>query len=214
MTARIIRGVKPTRIELLKLRKRELLARKGHDLLEEKRDAMTMQFLDMIRDYGKRRRTLVKKLSLAYKKLYDAQLRMGKKGIEEAILAIPEIRDIGVEERNIMGVKIPALCLHDPVRSPERHYGYINTSVALDEAADAFEDAFQWVLAVAEEETAIRRLAEEIETTKRKVNALERIFIPRLHATQKYIEMHLEELEREDLFRRKRMKVLLARKGD
>jgi len=207
LSKKIISGVRPTRIELLKLRKREILARKGHDLLEEKRDAMVMEFFRMIDEYWERQEQLERDLERAYEQLLEAQMVMGYASVGEISHAVPEMAEITMELRPIMGVKVPVIKEPETLRgTAERGYSYVSTSAAFDEAADSFESVMKHVLRVAETETAIRKLAQEIERTKRRVNALENILIPRLHETQKYIEMHLEELEREDIFRRKRTK--------
>ncbi len=210
MSKKIIRGVKPTRIELLKLRKRELLAQRGHDLLEEKRDAMFLAFLKLIEDYQEIRPQLEKDVSSAYETLTDARLVAGSTALKEIASSVPEIVDIEMDKESVMGVMVPVI--HKPERLRQtavRGYSYVGTSVAVDDVVDGFEVLLQRILVVAEKESAIRKLAHEIESTKRRVNALETVLLPRLRATERYIEIHLEELEREDLFRRKRMKVLL-----
>jgi V/A-type H+-transporting ATPase subunit D len=212
MSKKIISGVRPTRIELLKLRRRELLAKKGHDLLEEKLDAMILELFRILEDYRKQRNTLGLLLQKAYETLTEARMVNGQQHLMSVSYAIPELPDISMGARTIMGVQIPVISTPETLRGmPERGYSYIGTSAVLDEAADAFEKVLKQSLLVAEKERTIQKIAQEIEGTRRRVNALENIFIPRLHATQDYIEMHLQELEREDFFRRKKTKKLLER---
>jgi V/A-type H+-transporting ATPase subunit D len=207
-----IAGIRPTRIELLKLRKRELLAQKGHDLLEEKRDALVIEFFRMVEEYRTRRRSLDRAMGDAYKKLEEAQMAVGNRKLREISYAVPPMGGIDIDVRHLMGVGMPVIRTagpHPPSRV--RGYGYAFTSAAVDEVADTFERVFEEALRLAEMEGALLRLAQEIERTKRRVNALESIVIPQLRATQKHIESHLEELEREDIFRRKRTKMLLKK---
>ncbi|MDG6256602.1 MAG: V-type ATP synthase subunit D [Methanomicrobiaceae archaeon] len=207
-----IRGVRPTRIELLKLRKREVLAQKGHDLLEEKRDAMVIELFRLLNDFRNRRRALDIAMSDAYTKLELAQMAVGNRKLREISCGVPPKGEIVIDVRHIMGVGMPVVRAAGPPPSSRlRGYGYAFTSAAVDEAADRFERVYGEALSLAEMEGSLVRLAQEIERTKRRVNALESIVIPQLQATQKHIETHLEELEREDIFRRKRTKMLLQK---
>jgi V/A-type H+-transporting ATPase subunit D len=206
MARKVISTIRPTRIELLKLRKREILAQKGHDLLEEKRDAMILEFMRIAEQCNEQRGDMEKKTAEAYGKLRKAQMLSGWEGVQGAAYAVPPCREVGTGVRQIMGIAVPVI-VAPPCRG-ERGYSYGNTTVALDEAADSFGRVVDAVLSVAELESALTRVASEIARTKRRINALETVLIPRLRATQKRIETHLEELEREDLFRRKRTKAL------
>jgi len=205
----VITSIRPTRMELLKLRKRRVLAEKGHDLLEEKRDALVMEFFKLIEARRTLKKELEEKIKRAYESLIEAQMIMGFSGLESASYSVTEMADVTVDTKNIMGANVPII-EETPLREgKERGYGYAGTSVKLDEAASYFEEVLKHVLKLAEKDGAISMLAQEIEKTKRRVNALENVFIPKLSATQNYIEMHLEEMEREDFFRRKRIKALL-----
>lgn len=205
----IITSIRPTRMELLKLRKRRVLAEKGHDLLEEKRDALVMEFFRLIEVRRELKKELEDKIKRAYESLIETQMIMGRSGVEGASYSVAEMADMTVDTKNIMGANIPIIEEMSPREGVERGYGYASTSVKLDEAASCFEEVLKHVLKLAECDGAIRMLAQEVERTKRRVNALENVLIPKLSATQNYIEMHLEELEREDFFRRKRIKALL-----
>ncbi|MDI6888634.1 MAG: V-type ATP synthase subunit D [Methanocellales archaeon] len=205
----IITSIRPTRMELLKLRKRRVLAEKGHDLLEEKRDALVMEFFKFIEMRRELKKELEEKIKRAYESLIEAQMIMGRSGVEGASYSVAEMADVAVDTKNIMGANIPIIEEMPLQEGRERGYGYAGTSVKLDEAASCFEEVLKHIFKLAENDGAIRMLAHEVEKTKRRVNALENVFIPQLSATQNYIEMHLEELEREDFFRRKRIKALL-----
>ena len=210
MVEEVIEGINPTRMELLSIRKRKKLAEKGHKLLSEKRDALVVQFFEIIKDRNTVRERADRDLRKSYSQLVEAQMIMGQEGVEDATGSIPALGDVPMRTVNIMGVHVPKVDYDAiPSRSGEPLYGFIGTSAKLDEASDRFRKLLIDFLKLAEIEGTIERLAIEIEKTKRRVNALEHIFIPRLKATERYIEMQLQEREREDFFRRKRIKAIM-----
>ena len=210
MVEEIIEGINPTRMELLTIRKRKKLAEKGHKLLSEKRHALVVQFFEIIKDRNTLRSQAESSLRKSYSLLVEAQMIMGQEGVEDATGSIPDLGDVPMRTVNIMGVHVPKVEYDAiPSRTGEPLYGYIGTSAKLDEASGRFRKLLVDILKLAEIEGTIERLAIEIEKTKRRVNALEHIFIPRLKATEKYIEMQLQEREREDFFRRKRIKAIM-----
>jgi V/A-type H+-transporting ATPase subunit D len=209
MVENVIEGVKPTRMELLAIRKKKKLAEKGHKLLGEKRDALVMQFFEIIRARDALRSEVNSKINEAFDTLIDSEMILGRETVADVTLSIPEIPDVPTDVVNIMGVQVPRIQTEAIEIPNQPRYGYLHTSARLDEATDRFQNVLMQILKLAEVEGSIERLANEIEKTKRRVNALEHIFIPRLNATQKYIEMQLQEREREDFFRRKRIKTIM-----
>jgi len=209
MVENIIEGVKPTRMELLAIRKKKKLAEKGHKLLGEKRDALVMQFFDIIHTRDALRSEVNSKLDDAFNTLIDAEMILGRDNVEDVTYSVPQIQNVPTDVVNIMGVQVPRIQAEALTAPKEPVYGYLHTNARLDEATDRFFNVLLRILKLAEVEGSIERLAYEIEKTKRRVNALEHIFIPRLNATQKYIEMQLQEREREDFFRRKRIKTIM-----
>jgi len=209
----IIEGVSPTRMELLRLSRREKLAEKGHDLLREKRDALIAEFLDIIGEVRDIRKEVEAKLGEAFESLILAQALSGVEQVRQQSLMTGHRILIDSSTRSIMGVQIPILELPDKlVRNvTERGYSLIDSSSALDRAARSFEEALQLIIKLGEMEEAVRNLAGEVEKTKRRVNALEYIMIPSLKATRKYIRMRLEEMERENFTRLKKIKAMLER---
>ncbi len=209
-----LQNVKPTRMELLKLKKRVKLADKGHKLLKEKRDALISEFMVVIREYKDARRQAEERLKGAFHDLLMAEVLLGPRDIEQ--IGAISARDISLSlmTKNIMGVSVPIMEAGELVRRVhERGYGLLSTNAKLDDAARSFEEALSLLVKLAEVEESVRRIAQEVEKTKRRVNALEYIVIPRLKATIKHIEMRMEEIERESFLRLKKIKASLeARK--
>ena len=212
--AEILQNVKPTRMELLKLRKRIKLADKGHRLLKEKRDALISEFMVVIKEYREARKNVEENLKIAFYNLLMAEVLLGSRDIEQ--IAGITLRDIDLDftTKNIMGVSVPIMKIDNLVRRiNERGYGFLSTNAKLDDAAKNFEESLSVIVRLAEVEESVRRIAQEVEKTKRRVNALEYIVIPRLKATIKHIEMRMEEIERESFMRLKKIKAFLeARK--
>lgn len=214
MSSELLPGIHPTRMELLILKRRKNLAEKGHDLLKEKRDALIMEFFDILEDIRKLRGDVNNALKEAYDALAVAKMIMGPLKVEEVATSVPPILELDVSTRNVMGVRVPLLRVEEKSESPLiSSYGFTDTSAKLDEAVEKFRGSLKAIIRLAETEAAVKRLAEEIEKTKRRVNALKYIIIPRIKNTIQFIELNLEEREREDLFRMKRIKSILAAKS-
>lgn len=199
--------VKATRMDLLKLKKRIKLASKGHKLLKEKRDALVSEFFSLIDELKEKRGIAEEKLDEAYKAIILAEAVSGYEEVERAASSSPQMGEIGHDVQNIMGVKVPKFEYKEvKKKATERGYSMISTSVEIDRAAQNFEEALNLLMALAEKEAAAGKLAEEIKKTKRKVNALEKILIPKLEQNVVYITMRLEEMERESFSRLKVIK--------
>jgi len=203
----MLEGVNPTRMELLKLKDREKLAVKGHGLLKEKRNALIMEFFNILERVKGSRDEVEKKMAEAFEDLTTAQIVMGDLAVKKAAVSVKESVKVDIDSRSVMGVVVPILEAETSQRNMvQRGYGFMDTSAKLDEAARKFEESINLILELAEIEKTIVLLAEEIEATKRRVNALEHIIIPRVENTVKYIEMRLEEMERENFVRLKMIK--------
>jgi H(+)-transporting ATP synthase, vacuolar type, subunit D len=207
MAQEMLEGVNPTRMELLKLKDREKLAVKGHGLLKEKRNALIMEFFNILERVKGSRDEVEKKMAEAFEDLTTAQIVMGDLAVKKAAVSVKESVKVDIDSRSVMGVVVPILEAETSQRNMvQRGYGFMDTSAKLDEAARKFEESITLILELAEIEKTIVLLAEEIESTKRRVNALEHIIIPRVENTVKYIEMRLEEMERENFVRLKMIK--------
>ncbi len=207
MAQEMIEGINPTRMELLKLKDREKLAVKGHSLLKEKRNALIMEFFNILERVKGSREGVEATLQEAYKDLSDAQMVMGDLAVTKSAMSVKESVNVEIESRSVMGVVVPLIESEIGQKNMvQRGYGFLETSVKLDEAASKFEESIKLIIELAEIEKTIMLLAIEIESTKRRVNALEHIIIPKLKNTVKYIEMRLEEMERENFVRLKMIK--------
>jgi len=211
--ADILQNVKPTRMELLRLKKRMKLAEKGHKLLKEKRDALVSEFMIVIKKYKDAKTDVEKKLKGAYYNLSLSEVLIGTKELDQ--ISRIAVRDISfdVKTKNIMGVYVPIMKTDNVVRKmSERGYGFLSTNGKIDDTATDFEETLISIVKLAEVEESVRGIASEVEKTKRRVNALEYIVVPRLQATIKHIEMRMEEIERESFLRLKKIKASLQAK--
>jgi V/A-type H+/Na+-transporting ATPase subunit D len=212
MAEEIISGINPTRMELLALKDREQLAVKGHSLLKEKRDALIKEFFDILDKVQGARDELNEELAEAYEDLTAAQIQMGDLAVQKAALSVTESMDVDIKSRNIMGVSVPVIDMKAQNRTIlDRGYGFNDTSIRLDEAAKKFEHCLKLSIQLGEIEKTIYLLAAEIEATKRRVNALEHIMVPRLQATIKSIDMRLQEMERENFVRLKMIRATIEK---
>ena len=208
--ADIIEGVKPNRMELLKLRKRVVLAERGHRLLKEKRDALISEFLSIAGSVRNVRREAESQLAEAYEDLLAAQAIMGTGAVKEISWNTDQDLQVELRSRNIMGVTVPIIDIDNAQRTVVRRgYGLADTSSRLDDACSKMERALEMVVKLAEVEETVRKLALEVEKTKRRVNALEYIVMPKLTVTVKYIRMRLDEIERESFTRLKKIRAIL-----
>ncbi|MDL2246360.1 V-type ATP synthase subunit D [Methanobrevibacter sp. OttesenSCG-928-K11] len=204
MAQDVIDGINPTRMELLNLKSRTKLAVKGHSLLKEKRDALIKEFFDILDRVKGVREEAESKLKEANEALIAAQITMGDLAVKKASLSVKESIDVDISSRSIMGVSVPVTKVQMEERSlVDRGYGFTDTSIQLDEAAKKFEESLKLIIELGEIEKTIFLLADEIESTKRRVNALEHIMIPKFQNTVKSIDMRLQEMERENFVRLK-----------
>ena len=202
-----IADVKPTRSELIATRKRIKLSISGHKLLKMKRDGLIIEFFELLPKVKDMRSQLVELYTVADKKLAVAMVADGKSALKSAANCRQTPPQVELSENNIMGVVVPQIKVSTIQKSvEERGYGLIGTSVRIDESVHAFEKLAEKVLEAAELETTMKKLLDEIESTKRRVNALEFKVIPNLEEIAAYITLRLEELERENVFRLKRIK--------
>ncbi|MFN8472545.1 MAG: V-type ATP synthase subunit D [Anaerolineae bacterium] len=207
--------VDPTRMELLARRAQMALARQGRDLLKDKRNALWKELVTTMDVVSRKSDSLEAVAGEARQALAWAEAFDGREAVESAGLAARRPVSIEVTETNVMGVRTPVIQRQGLRRSSdERGYSLVTTSARIDAAAEEFEMELEDVIDMAVDELRLKRLAEEIRTTTVRVNALETILVPQLEQQCAYIERVLEEREREDLFRLKRVKATMRRRRE
>ena len=201
------KDVKPTRKNLMAIEDRIELSERGHNTLEKKRDGLIMEFMDILDQAQDVRSDLDANYERAQRSINMARAMEGDVAVRGAAAALEEHPEITTQSKNIMGVVVPQIESTKVRKSlDQRGYGLVGTSARIDEAADAYEELLETIILAAEVETAMKKMLDEIEKTKRRVNALEFKLLPELHEAQEYIEQKLEEQEREEIFRMKKIK--------
>jgi V/A-type H+/Na+-transporting ATPase subunit D len=198
------RQVTPTRSNLIDTRKTLELARVGHNILDKKSEFLTTELVHAAHDALQAQAEIQDLLSAAYHALDEARLTMGREHLEWAALSVAETIEIEIMPRSMMGVTVPSVEVKGG--PPEVTYGMGNTTVALDEAVHRFRLVLAKVPELAQILATVWRMAQELQKTQRRVNALEHVFIPEYEETVDYIEDVLEEREREELSRMKQVK--------
>jgi V/A-type H+-transporting ATPase subunit D len=205
--------VNPTRMELMKKNAQIRLAEQGKDLLKEKMDALIQEFLRIMSSVSRSREELEHLSADARRSLVAAQAVDDSVALTSASFATKRLIQLDIKGKNIMGVPVPVIQKQSVARSIcERGYSILGVSGRIDEATEKYEHELDLIIGLAETETALRRLGGEIQMTRRRVNALEQVLIPELRKQAKYISIAIEEREREDLFRLKKVKKILNRK--
>ena len=206
-------NVNPTRQELTRLKARLRTSVRGHKLLKDKRDELMKQFLDVVRENRALRARVEKALIKAHGSFTMASAVMSSEMLEQSLLCPKQSVELDMSFQNIMSVDVPRY--HFKTRSEEGGeiypYGFASTSGELDDAVDALSGVFQDMLRLAEIEKTSQLLAEEIEKTRRRVNALEYVKIPQMEEAIKYITMKLDENERSNTIRLMKVKDMLLK---
>ena len=205
--------VNPTRMELTRVKKRRKVAVRGHKLLKDKRDEMVRRFIALIRRNKELREKIEDELARALKGFVVARAVMSEQGLIEAVqYPAREVR-LKLGTRNIMSVDVPVISIgeEEEASAASRYpYSFATTSGELDEAIATLVDLLPKLIELAEIEKTCNMLADEIEKTRRRVNALEYVMIPQFEETIRDITMKLEENERGSLTRLMKMKDILA----
>ena len=190
-------AVTPTRMVLNQLKGRLKTARRGHKLLKDKRDELMRQFMDVVKQNKQLRLRVEEGLTKAFASLQVASSIMSPEMLEQALLYPRQSVELGMDFKNIMSVNVPLYSFTTKNNDPSEiyPYGFAQTSGELDDALDKLARVFEDMLELAQVEKTMQLLAEEIEKTRRRVNALEYVMIPELEGNIKYISMKLEENE-------------------
>jgi V/A-type H+-transporting ATPase subunit D len=207
--------LKATRAEMLQKKAQIALARQGRDLLTEKRNALMQELRRTAEQAIRGGEELERRVGEADTALALAEALDGPEAVRSAAFAAQGQLSLAVKAVNLMGVTVPRIEQRSAARGPlSRGYSLPSVSSRVEATARAFEVLIDLVIQLAESEMRVRRLAEEIGRTTRRVNALDNVLLPRLSAELSYIQMVLEEREREDLFRLKRVKQKISKKPD
>ncbi|MBE7556051.1 MAG: V-type ATP synthase subunit D [Anaerolineales bacterium] len=207
--------IRATRAELLAKKKQIVLARQGRDLLKEKRNALLKELMRTAEQVLRDSDELEKIVGESVAALALAEAVDGPEVVQSAAFAAQGQITLAVSVANIMGLLTPIIEHKSVVRGPlDRGYHLAGVSSRIEAVAESFEHQLDLIIELAASEMRLRRLAEEIGRTTRRVNALENVLIPRLEAQRAYIQMVLEERERENLFRLKRVKLKLERRSE
>ena len=208
-------NVNPTRMELSRLKIRLKTAVRGHKLLKDKQDELMRQFIDMIKKNKKLRERVEGTLQNSFKDFLLSRGVMSDEMLENAIAYPKEKIGVEVKKKNIMSVNVPQMTF---VKENEGNqgmiypYGYAQTSADLDDAIDGLSSVMDNLLELAEVEKACQLMADEVEKTRRRVNALEYMTIPQLKETIRFIQMKLDENERGSITRLMKVKDMMSKK--
>lgn len=207
-------NVNPTRMELTRLKRRLKTAARGHKLLKDKRDEMMRRFVLMVRENARLREEVEKALSGALAEFALCGGVMEPEMLEEAVLYPARTIDLTIGKTNIMSVDVPKIVVNEEsLGETVLSYGFAETSAQLDGAISNLAEVLPEMIRLAEIEKTCNLLADEIEKTRRRVNALEYVMIPDLQETIRYIAMKLEENERGATTRLMKVKDMIAQRA-
>ena len=207
-------NVNPTRMELTRLKKLLKTATRGHKLLKDKLDELMKQFLEIVRENKMLREEAEGALDAAFKSFIIARAVLSQEYLGEALMMPKQSVSVGVSRKNIMSVNVPVFDFATENNQTDIYpYGLAFTSGELDSAVESFSAAMTPLLRLAESEKTAQLLAQEIEKTRRRVNALENVMIPNYQETIKYIRMKLEENERGNITRLMKVKDMVLKKA-
>jgi V/A-type H+-transporting ATPase subunit D len=203
-----LENVSPTRINLIQTKNTLSLAESWRDILERKRDILLREHRHNVYDAERTRENLTEALTEAYKSLMEANLAKGSETVESVALGSSFEADFLLDFRSIMGVTVPIVEFQSET-DVKPDYGFANTSVELDKAFKQFYAILELLAELARAEGIAFQIANDVRKTQRRVNALNHVLIPMYHGTVKRIELVLEEKEREEFVRTKRIKGLV-----
>ncbi len=210
-----VMNVNPTRMQMTKLKKQLQIARRGHKMLKDKRDELMRQFIELVRENQKLRAKVESSLEECNRHFINASAVMSKKALESSLMSSKHQTGVEVASKNVMSVDVP---LFSAVSGSDDEgeiypYGFAFTSFELDDAVMSLHQLLPDLIRLAETEKSCELMAAEIERTRRRVNSLEHVMIPRYEETIKYIAMKLEENDRSSRTRLMKVKDMLLEKA-
>ncbi|HEY6164872.1 MAG TPA: V-type ATP synthase subunit D [Nitrososphaeraceae archaeon] len=204
--------VSATKIELIKIRRSMQVAKMVHKILDDKREVLLKKIDEMIEEANKARGDIWSPLGEIYTAVYDAYMSLGTGTLESVSDSTPSVMEVDVNVRRIVDVKIPTLQVKTKEGGQDLSYGFIDTNSSVDKAAKLIKNMLPKVCKAAEYENAIFSLAKELERTQKLINALEFVIIPQYEGAVAFIRATLEEREREEFVRLKKVKVVIEKR--
>ena len=206
-------AVNPTRMELTRLKGKLRTAQRGHKLLKDKRDELMKQFLETVREVRSLRAEVEEDLMTVHGSFTVASALMSAQALEQALMYPKQSVELTMTFQNVMSVNVPVYDFQTKTKSDADiyPYGFAATSGELDAAVDALGKVFRKMLKLAQIEKSAQLMAEEIEKTRRRVNALEYVKIPEMQESIKYITMKLDENERANTIRLMKVKDMVLK---
>ncbi|MDE1869418.1 MAG: V-type ATP synthase subunit D [Candidatus Micrarchaeota archaeon] len=202
----------PTRMNLMNLKKTRAMAKKGHTILERKKEVLVIEFMKLLQQSKNDRNYLYTVLQGAYKTVAIASTYIGDFELEKVAAYMPETTPVKITLKNVMGVRLPEISkAQKEFTMTNRGYSLLSTSTAVDDVSDSFQEVSNTIIDIAKREQGLKRLVIEIDKTKRRVNALEYVIIPELNNHAKYIAMRLSEIDRDTFAALKHVKKRLAK---
>jgi V/A-type H+/Na+-transporting ATPase subunit D len=190
-----VENVRPTRLELLRTRRRIVVAKRGLNLLKLKRSALIAEFFRISKEAMRLRGDLRTRIANGYEAIRLAETIEGPTRLENISMLLPDVPQVAVATKNVMGVRTPRV--DGGAFEPLLAISLLDLPTSVDEAVRRFQEIYEVVLDIAEKENALRRLLREIEKTKRRASAIENVLIPRLEAVVRYIKFRFDEMERD-----------------
>ncbi|MBQ3887714.1 MAG: V-type ATP synthase subunit D [Clostridia bacterium] len=210
-----IMNVNPTRMQMSKLKKQLITAKRGHKMLKDKRDELMRQFIELVQENKRLRNKVEAALAECTAHFVNAGAVMSKKSLDSSLMSSQQQTGVEVGTKNIMSVDVPVFSTvnSSPDKGDIFPYGFAFTSFELDDAVISLNELMPDLIRLAEIEKSCELMAAEIERTRRRVNSLEHVMIPRYEATIKYIAMKLEENDRSSRTRLMKVKDMLLAKA-
>lgn len=195
----------PTKANLIKAKETLDFSKNGFSLLDKKRTVLIREAMTLVDKAERIQKKVGQEFEVAYQSLMMANLTLGIGNVQEVALSIPEIENFDILYRSVMGLDVPVVSYSEEENDHPK-YSFLETNAALDIASKKFEKIKYLVYELAEVENAVFKISQEIKKTAKRANALEKIQIPKYEETVKYIQDVIEEKEREDFFRLKKVK--------
>lgn len=206
------KGATATKIELIKIRRSMQVAKMVHKILDDKREVLLKKIDEMIDEANKARDDIWSPLDVIYKSVFASYMSLGTSTVESLAETTPSVMEVDVDIRRIVDVRVPTLHVISNEYTKELAYGFADTDANVDKAAKHIKKILPDICKAAEYENAIFSLAKELERTQKLINALEFVIIPQYQSSMSFIKSTLEEREREEFVRLKKVKVVLDRK--